>query len=126
MNNIEWKWSNGEKYERSSRVENKNRQQEIQRIQYSKETENSAYIQSLHYDENNWETNSSFLINNETFVRGSNKREDTDNKLSERQMFAQVNMNPYLSNNNYLEDLNVRDTYLKPKSTIAEKEIEHK
>jgi len=126
MNNIEWKWSNGEKYERSSRVENKNRQQEIQHIQYSKETENSAYIQSLHYDENNWETNSSFLINNETFVRGSNKREDTDNKLSERQMFAQVNMNPYLSNNNYLEDLNVRDTYLKPKSTIAEKEIEHK
>jgi hypothetical protein len=37
-------------------------------------------------------------------------------------MVSQVSMNPYLTNNNYLDDVEARDTYLKPQSTNLDRE----
>ena len=46
--------------------------------------------------------------------RQVNKREDTDKKLAERQMFANVSMNPFLTENNYANDIAVQNDFLQP------------
>lgn len=48
-----------------------------------------------------------------TFLKPSNKREDTYNKMADREMMRQVGMNPYL-NNSYIDGITIRDTYLMP------------
>jgi len=102
---IQWKWTKGEPYDRSKRPT-----KEVNEEQFSKEIETSAYQTSLNHDENTWD------LMNKNFV-SFNKREDTDMKLSERQMVCQINMNPYLTNNSYVDDLSVHDQFLKPIST---------
>ena len=50
-----------------------------------------------------------------------NKREDTYNRMAEREMVGQIGMNPFM-NRNYLEDVMVQENFLKPVSTSLEKE----
>jgi len=114
---MEWKWTKGEPYERSRRLKHV---QELENKQFSKEMDESAYTSSLNHDENSWE-----ILNNNLFDKDFvqvNKREDTDKKLAERQMICQVNMNPYLTNNRYVNDLCVHEQFLKPISTNCGKE----
>ena len=112
---IEWKWTKGENHDRSKRIF----KTEINDT-FNKEIEATAFEASLNHDENTWE-----ILNNTLFDKNFvqvNKREDTDKKLSERQMICQVNMNPYLTNNTYVNDLTVHDQFLKPISTNYGKE----
>jgi len=112
---IEWKWTKGENHDRSKRLF----KTEINDA-FNKEIEATAFEASLNHDENTWE-----ILNNSLFDKNFvqvNKREDTDKKLSERQMICQVNMNPYLTNNSYVNDLCVHDQFLKPISTNYGKE----
>jgi hypothetical protein len=51
------------------------------------------------------------------------KREDTDKRMAERQMFSQKSLNPYLTNNDYVNDIVVSNNFLKPVSTTMEKEM---
>lgn len=44
------------------------------------------------------------------------KREISNNKILERGMISQINQNPFLRNN-YLDDLNVQETFLRPKNS---------
>jgi hypothetical protein len=107
---IEWKWSKGLNYDRSKRIIKESMDDNFNKI-----VEETAYTSSLNHDENTWE-----IMNNNLFDKGfvqNSKREDTDKKLSERQMMCQVNMNPYLTNNSYVQDLSVHDQYMKPVST---------
>ena len=53
----------------------------------------------------------------ESCMRVSNKREDANTKLSERCMIENISQNPFLSRNNYLNDLQVQDEFLKPKNS---------
>ncbi len=114
---IEWKWTKGENYDRSKRIY-KNEVCEIDE-KFNKEIESNAFETALNHDENTWE-----ILNNTIFDKNFvqfNKREDTDKKLSERQMICQINMNPYLTNNSYVNDLCVHDQFLKPISTNYDK-----
>jgi hypothetical protein len=107
---IQWKWSKGLNYDRSKRLIKESMDDNFNKI-----VEETAYTSSLNHDENTWE-----IMNNNLFDKGfvqNSKREDTDKKLSERQMMCQVNMNPYLTNNSYVQDLSVHDQYMKPVST---------
>jgi hypothetical protein len=107
---IEWKWSKGMNYDRSRRINKESIDENFNKI-----VENSAYKSSLNHDENTWE-----IMNNNLFDKDFvqyNKREDRDKKLSERQMMCQVNMNPYLTNNSYVQDLSIHDQFMKPIST---------
>lgn len=107
---IQWKWSKGLNYDRSKRIVKESMDDNFNKI-----VEETAYTSSLNHDENTWE-----IMNNTLFDKGffqNSKREDTDKKLSERQMMCQVNMNPYLTNNSYVQDLSVHDQYMKPVST---------
>jgi hypothetical protein len=114
---IEWKWSKGLNYDRSKRIIKESIDDNFNKI-----VEETAYTSSLNHDENTWE-----IMNNNLFDKGfvqNSKREDTDKKLSERQMMCQVNMNPYLTNNTYVQDLSVHDQYMKPVSTNYKENLE--
>ena len=50
-----------------------------------------------------------------------NKREDTYNRMAEREMVGQIGMNPFMQRN-YLEDVIVQENFLKPVSTSLERE----
>ena len=112
MNQIEWKWSKGPKCEKSNRPIKYTDEYEDENL--NKVLENNAYESSLNHDENTWDLVNKGLEKNFSQV---NKREDTDKKLSERQMMSQINMNPYLTNNNYVNDISIRDSFLKPIDT---------
>jgi hypothetical protein len=116
---MEWKWTKGEPYERSRRRYNNDQNNEEELLtesnQISKELEISAYSSSLNYDENTWD-----ILNQEAASNGfklSNKREDLDLKIADRQLVQQRGFNPFLSENNYVDDVATRDNYLKPQNT---------
>lgn len=117
---IEWKWTLGEPYERSRRVPYENQTNTNMQMQNDPEpviVEQNAYLSSLNHDENTWD-----MMNPTQSFENSNKREYTDQKLAERQMFGQINMNPFMTNNNYLEDVSTRDQFLKPMATNWDRE----
>ena len=93
---IEWKWSNGEKMEKSPRVMKQYVSQEPiqQASQYVENNpENLAYQQSLLSENDTWSLDGPQFIND---MKPLNKREDNYNRMSEREMFGQINQNPFL------------------------------
>ena len=142
---IHWKWTQGEPYERSRRkTYQTSEQRESQGQGQFEDTQfydnkvlddtqlekhaNNAFNVALNHDEYTWEmlnqsqqVNTGIQTQNEGF-RQVNKREDTDKKLSERQMFANVSMNPFLTNSNYVNDITVQNDFLQPQGTNLFKE----
>lgn len=122
---MEWKWTLGEPYERSRRLNRENQPQsetiENENHEFSKEIEQSAYTTSLHHDENTWD-----ILNQSLYEQGfrqSNKRELLDDKIAHRDLVQQIGFNPFLTNqSNYVDDIAIRDQYLKPISTTQERE----
>jgi hypothetical protein len=47
----------------------------------------------------------------------SGKRDDMNDKLTERMPVASVSINPFLRQSNYLEDMETRDNFLIPKNS---------
>ena len=67
-------------------------------------------------------TRSDFL-NLQDDDNSTNKRESTYSKMGERDLVSQANMNPFMSKNNYVNDLDVQDQFLKPlNSNFVKKE----
>ena len=113
---MEKKWTNGQPYERSRRLKHI---EEIENTEFSKQLENSAYTTSLHHDENTWD-----ILNNNfsdvgflPLVKLSNKREELDSKISGRDLVQQIGFNPFLGETNYVNDIGIRDQFLKPINT---------
>jgi hypothetical protein len=120
---MEKKWTDGKPYERSRRLKHV---QEIENNEFTKEVENSAYSSSLHHDENTWEILNNSLSNSglsplvkETLplVKVSNKREELDLKMADRGLTQQIGFNPFLGDNSYIDDVSIRDQFLKPLNT---------
>jgi len=121
---MEWKWTKGESYEKSKRAYNNNSNNSNNTLpeeprygnqMFVKELEHSAYSSSLNYDENTWG-----ILNDSIATNGfkiSNKREDLDTKMADREMIQQIGINPFLSNTNYADDISIRDQFLKPVNT---------
>ena len=109
---MEWKWTKGEPYERSRRLKHL---QELENKEFSKEMDTSAYTSSLNYDENTWE-----ILNQTNASPGfkvSNKREELDTKIADRDMVQQIGFNPFLGETSYVNDVSIRDQFLKPINT---------
>jgi hypothetical protein len=109
---MEWKWSNGENYQKSARKKKVLKTAEIEKV---------AIQQSLLSEDDQWIMNQDgqlFVFNEE---KPLNKREDTYNRIAEREMIGQIGMNPF-SNNNYITDVIAQDNFLKPISTTTVKE----
>jgi hypothetical protein len=117
---MEWKWTKGEPYERSKRVfAQKDTTVELEDQRFSKDIEKSAYSSSLNHDENTWE-----ILNQDGATNGfqnSNQREELDTKIADRQLVQQRGYNPFLSQNNYADDVAVRDQFLKPVNTTQDR-----
>jgi hypothetical protein len=112
---MEKKWTNGKPYERSRRLKHV---QEIENNEFSKELEKSAYTSSLHHDENTWDIlNHNLSESGIPFVKVSNKREEMDLKMADRGLTQQIGFNPFLGENSYVNDITIRDQYLKPINT---------
>ena len=121
---IEWKWTNGEKYEKSPRQPRRGQQIQTQtQIDYEDEDPGKmaqlALQQALLSENDVWS-----LEEQQVFVnpdKPMNKREDTYNRMAEREMVGQIGMNPFMQRN-YLEDVMVQENFLKPVSTSLERE----
>jgi hypothetical protein len=118
---IEWKWTNGDKYEKSARRLTKHNSQTL--VEYGDEdiqkTSDVAFQQALLSENDVWS-----LEEQQVFVtqqKPANKREDTYNRMAEREMVAQIGMSPFMQRN-YLEDVMVQENFLKPISTSLERE----
>jgi hypothetical protein len=103
MNFIEWKWNCGEKMEKTPRSSQKIMkkseyyEEESYEQQPSTNHDRTAYEQSLLSENDIWSIDGSVFID-----KPLNKREDNYNKMSEREMFGQINQNPFLVQNNYI------------------------
>ena len=106
------KWTDGQPYERSRRMK---RQIEMENQKFSKDMESSAYNSSLHHDENTWDILNQSLSS--AGFKASNKREELGNKLAGREMIQQIGFNPFLGQTNYVDDISIRDQFLKPMNT---------
>ena len=95
----EWKWSNGEKMEKSTK-------------------ETKVKVLDDNILELALQEGLEFSANRET---SNNKRELSNSKLMERGMTAQTSMNPFLKGD-YIEDLNVQENFLKPQNSNYVKE----
>jgi len=110
-----WKWTDGQPYERSRRMKH---QIQIENESFQKEMDSSAYSSSLHHDENTWEILNQSLSGSGFKV--SNKREELGNKLANREMIQQIGYNPFLGETNYVNDISIRDQFLKPINTTQD------
>lgn len=109
---MDWKWTDGQPYERTRRMKY---QIQIENEQFSKKIENTAYTSSLNHDENTWEILNQSLAGSGFKV--SNKREELGDKLANREMVQQIGFNPFLGETNYVDDISIRDQFLKPINT---------
>ena len=119
---MEWKWTYGGRYEKSCRLQ-KQPQQET--------TQNSDNIQNVQHNIAQMAQHQSLLSENDIWSlddpmnnmedKPLNKREDTYNKMSEREMIGQIGMSPF-SNSNYINDVMVQENFLKPVSTSTGRE----
>jgi hypothetical protein len=55
-----------------------------------------------------------------------NKRENLDEKISERELMLQCGLNPFLSNTSYVNDVVTRDMFLKPINTTCGERAKNK
>ena len=117
-----WRWSNGETYYKSAR--------EIQKD----EKDSDDYNQHFSYDSRENAINQSLAdntdidminITNSMFSRNqsesNNRREHLDDKLANREMLFQRGVNPFLNQTSYVNDVVVRDMFLKPACTTHDK-----
>ena len=131
---MEWKWTYGENYARTPRKQQQHQQQQYQE---NENTQEEQYFENRKHNENKiaqMAQHQSLLSENDVWSlddptynmemsidKPLNKREDTYNKMSEREMIGQIGMNPF-SNNNYINDVMVQENFLKPISTSAGRE----
>ena len=142
-NLIFWKWSigNGEHMERSlrknakvhSEFNNENNDETPRQTQQvtDEHIENMAYTQSMQCDSTNWsDSNDIMFIEHQFKLASNNKREESYNKMAEREMVSQIGLNPFLHQNaeaqiqnSYIQDVINRDLFMKPVNTNVEKPI---
>jgi hypothetical protein len=106
------KWTDGQPYERSRRASLQN---ELEEREFRENSDLFAHSLSLHHDENTWDMLNQTAVN--TGFKVSNKREELGDKLSSRAMVQQIGFNPFLSEKSYIDDITVRDQFLKPINT---------
>ena len=95
----EFKWTRGEKYEQSFKADKEKYVETDSKTDYNS-------MKTLLFDDGT-----------ESCMRISNKREDANTKLNERCMIESISQNPFLPRNNYINDLQVQDEFLKPRNS---------
>ena len=114
-----WKWSNGETYYQSARINNKptnNLETNSNQINYDSNI--NAIEQSLAEDLlTSYNTNQNSNSNQNVGLSPESKRESLDNKMSDRELVSQRGTNPFSMQTSYVNDVVTRDMFLKPINT---------
>lgn len=114
-----WKWSIGEAYYKSARRQINDNSNTNTNTDYY-DSSNQAINVSLNNNEGVSYDDDLINITNSMFSRNqnmsSNRREDLDNKMSDRDKISQRGINPFLQNS-YVNDVVTRDMFLKPINT---------
>lgn len=107
-----WKWSKGEAYYKSARIEK----------QGQKEPCYDSQINAINQSLEDFNHDSDIInVTNPMFSRNQEtKREDLDNKISGRELVAQRGVNPFLQTS-YVNDIVTSDMFLKPVNTTFER-----
>jgi len=113
---MEKKWTNGEPYERSRRLKHV---AEMENKEFGKDVEIAAYSTALNHDENTWDILNQSLSG--VGFKVSNKREELDKQISDRELVQQRGFNPFLGANDYANDISIHDKYLKPLNTTTDR-----
>lgn len=124
MNEFIWrpKNSTGGVYEQSRKEDNPNLQNNNNIKEGEKEEEANAIeeeqnrIRKLKEEKPIIDPNT-FYDNNGVFRMSSSKREEANMKMNDRELISQRNQNPYLVQNNYIEDLETQQSFLIPKNS---------
>ena len=66
-----------------------------------------------------------YALSRDTFRKTSNRRESSNNKLSERYMVSRACGNPFLTHLNYTDDILTQEQFLMPKNSNMEDENEN-
>ncbi len=119
----QWKWSLGESYYKSARPEklkttdtDTNTNTNVT-IKNGNDSQLNAIMHSLN-DYDNIDTNvTNVNANNNSSFENDNKREMLDNKMAGRELVLQRGANPFLHQSSYVNDIVVRDMFLKPINT---------
>jgi hypothetical protein len=114
-NQLKWKWTKegGDSPERSLRIAvRKQNQEEMEDLFIAPPTAEDAFSSSLHHDENTWN-----LMN----LQNQSLERNEKIVIESQQIMAQRNQNPFFVNNNYVDDINKQNDFLKPISTTREK-----
>ena len=75
--------------------------------------------QELALAETNKEINFQAQVNFDKQIMNNSERDKLNGKLNDRYLVQQINQNPFLSSNSYLDDLNIQEKFLRPKSSYA-------
>lgn len=67
--------------------------------------------------ESNKEINFKAEVNFEKQIENHSERENLNGKLNDRYLIQQINQNPFLKNNSYIDDLKIQEEFLRPKSS---------
>lgn len=59
-------------------------------------------------------------MNEQIFKQRSKKREEQNEKLSSRHMIIQKSINPFVNNGNYIDHIDMEDSFLRPKDSNFE------
>ena len=119
---MECNWLNGESYQKSKRPTTTTKTEElinqIDLDQLNKDHQLGAYTSSLNYDENTWD-----ILNQSVSQNGfqpTNSREELDSKISNRSLVQQVGTNPFFDEKDYVDNVSIRDQYMKPINTTLD------
>jgi len=97
-------WSSGEKYDKSYKKDKPPPKiQDPPKIQETKKTK-------LDLEE---------IITQQVVGLKSNKREEANQKMTDRYLVGQIHQNPFLASNNYIQDLDIQSKYLIPRSEAS-------
>ena len=118
---LEWKWSNGEKYERTMKII---KEDTVIDVKKEEETVINACLKDDIYELSSQDTNQVIDLTSATkgFIHKENKLNGQNEKLSSRHMIVQKGINPFVNTENYVDHLNTETSFLRPKDSNFSKE----
>jgi len=109
----EWKWSDGSIPTRSYRK----KPEYVKDVESTQQPTIDSSVQIALLSEND-----TWTLDEYKQEKPLNKREDSYNRISEREMMCQMGRNPFMTENSYSNDVNVQDQFLKPVCTSFDRE----
>jgi hypothetical protein len=107
-------WKAGEPPERSFRNKSNNTPENIALTNSHNFNKNIA--KNMGINQETFSKNETELIMNKEKQK-INKRDNLNNKLNDRYMLQQTKQNPYFHKSDYIKDLDVQESFLRPKSS---------